>query len=348
MREGGFDVVIGNPPYLEVREVEYSLGGFASRESNAIHAMCIERSCDLLSKHGAISMIVPLALPSTQRMRVVQQIIERNRSTWFSNFAWRPAKLFDTVNRALTIFVGLASSTPNSFSTRYIKWSSADRNALFERLLYSGVDRERPSFWVPKMGSSIEQHILRKLLSADSKARTFFGRSQGRVYYRTTGGLYWKVFTNFAPAFSVNGIPGSSSRETSFTTREVDDAVPLVAVLSSNCFWWWYTITSNLRDLNPTDIQEFPVPRAALSSPTLNSLASEYIEDLQRNSTMLARNQKSTGRTETQSFKIRTSKPLIDRIDMELGKLLGLSQDETDFIINYDIKYRMGASDDEE
>lgn len=348
MREGGFDVIIGNPPYLEVREVDYSLGAFASRESNAIHAMCMERSCDLLSKSGAISMIVPLALPSTQRMRVVQKIIERNRSTWFSNFAWRPAKLFDTVNRALTIFVGLASSAPSSFSTRYIKWTSSDRDGLFERLLYSEVDRERPSFWIPKLGSSIEPGILKKLLAADSKARTFFGRSQGRVYYRTTGGLYWKVFTNFAPAFSVNGVPGSSSRETSFTTREIDDAIPLVAILSSNCFWWWYTITSNLRDLNPTDIQEFPVPRAALCSPTLKALAGDYIEDLQRNSTMLARNQRSTGRTETQSFKIRASKSLIDRIDTELGKLLGLTDEETDFIINYDIKYRMGGTDDEE
>ena len=112
--------------------------------------------------------------------------------------------------------------------------------------------------------------------------------------------------------------------------------------MSSNCLWWWYTITSNLRDLNPTDIQEFPVPRAALRSPALKSLADEYIEDLRRNSTMLARNQKSTGRTETQSFKIRASKPLIDRIDTELGKLLRLNQEETDFIINYDIKYRMG------
>ncbi|MCQ4349027.1 BREX-1 system adenine-specific DNA-methyltransferase PglX [Pseudomonas stutzeri] len=348
MCEGGFDVVIGNPPYLEVREVEYSLSGFASRESNAIHAMCMERSCDLLSKNGAISMIVPLALPSTQRMRTVQKIIERSRSTWFSNFAWRPAKLFDTVNRALTIFVSLASPNPSSFSTRYIKWTSSDRDGLFERLLYSEVDRERPSFWIPKMGEEIEPGILRKLLSADSKARTFFGRSQGRVYYRTTGGLYWKVFTNFAPAFTANGVPGSSSRETSFATREVDDAIPLVAVLSSNCFWWWYTITSNLRDLNPTDIQEFPVPRAALNSPKLKSLAYEYIEDLQRNSTMLARNQKSTGRTETQSFKIRASKPIIDQVDLELGRMLSFTDEETDFIINYDIKYRMGGTDEEE
>ncbi len=83
MRDGGFDVVIGNPPYLEMREVEYSLGTFASRDTNAIHAMCMERSCDLLSPSGAISMIVPLALPSTQRMQVVQKIIEQKRSAWF-------------------------------------------------------------------------------------------------------------------------------------------------------------------------------------------------------------------------------------------------------------------------
>ncbi|MFC7411142.1 Eco57I restriction-modification methylase domain-containing protein [Hydrogenophaga atypica] len=348
MRGGGFDVVIGNPPYLEVREVEYSLGAFASRDSNAIHAMCMERSCDLLSPSGAISMIVPLALPSTQRMRVVQQIIERKRSAWFSNFAWRPAKLFDTVNRALTIFVALASSTPKSASTKYIKWTSTDRDGLFERLLYADVDRVRPSFWVPKLGSSTEQTILGKLLSADSKARNYFGRSQGRVYYRTTGGLYWKVFTDFAPAFSVNGAAGSSSRETSFTTAAVENATPLVGILSSNCFWWWYTITSNLRDLNPTDIQEFPIPRAALASPDIKSLAERYIQDLRRNSTMLVRNQKSTGRTETQSFRIRTSKSVIDSIDIELGKLLGLSDDEVDFVINYDIKYRMGGADEEE
>lgn len=348
MHDGGFDVVIGNPPYLEVREIDYSLVGFTSRDSNAIHAMCMERSCDLLSKTGAISMIVPLALPSTQRMRIVQHIIEKNRSTWFSNFAWRPAKLFDTVNRALTIFVGLASSAPNSFSTKYIKWTSSDRDALFDRLFYSEVDRTRPSFWIPKLGNPLESSMLKKFLSADSKVSNFWGRSQGRVYYRTTGGLYWKVFTNFAPAFSINSVPGRSSRETSFTTREVEHTAPLVAILSSNCFWWWYTITSNLRDLNPTDIQEFPVPLAAVNSSALKSLADDYINDLQRNSTMLVRNQRSTGRTETQSFKIKESKFLIDRIDTELCKFFGLNQDESDFIVNYDIKYRMGGAAEEE
>ncbi len=49
-----------------------------------------------------------------------------------------------------------------------------------------------------------------------------------------------------------------------------------------------------------------------------------------------------TGRTETQSFKVQLSKSIIDEIDKVLGKHYRLNETEIDFIINYDIKYRMG------
>lgn len=348
MREDGFDVVIGNPPYLEAREVDYNPIGFVSRDSNSIHAMCIERSCTILSRTGAISMIVPLALTSTQRMKGVQSIIENGRSVWYSNFSWRPAKLFDTVNRALTIFLGIQSAQLETLSTRYIKWTSDDRQGLFERLNYANASRDRNTFWVPKISHDIEQGILKKLLKADSKAKSFYGASSGRVFYRTTGGLYWKVFTDSAPEFFADGVRGNSSRETSFPTREANQAKPLVAILSSSLFWWWYTITSNLRDLNPSDIQEFPLPSVAVASNEIVRLADDFIADMQKNSTMLIRNQRNTGQsTQTQSFKVRTSKPIIDKIDLELGRLLGFTDEETDFTINYDIKYRMGGTDDD-
>ena len=57
---------------------------------------------------------------------------------------------------------------------------------------------------------------------------------------------------------------------------------------------------------------------------------------------MFVRNQKKTGRTETQSFKVQKSKPVIDRIDRVLAPHYGFTDEELDFIINYDIKYRMG------
>jgi len=46
-----------------------------------------------------------------------------------------------------------------------------------------------------------------------------------------------------------------------------------------------------------------------------------------------------------QEFYPRFSKHVIDSIDHILAKHLGLDDDEHDFIINYDIKYRMGNND---
>ena len=63
---------------------------------------------------------------------------------------------------------------------------------------------------------------------------------------------------------------------------------------------------------------------------------------MKANSTMLTREQKNVGTTQTQSFKINKSKPIIDKIDKVLAKHYGFTEEELDFIINYDIKYRMG------
>ena len=43
-----------------------------------------------------------------------------------------------------------------------------------------------------------------------------------------------------------------------------------------------------------------------------------------------------------QTFRYSKSKPIIDEIDELLAKHYGFTEEELDFIINYDIKYRMG------
>ena len=47
-------------------------------------------------------------------------------------------------------------------------------------------------------------------------------------------------------------------------------------------------------------------------------------------------------------MKAARAKAAIDEIDVVLGQSYGLTDLEIDFIINYDIKYRMGGADEEE
>jgi hypothetical protein len=48
-----------------------------------------------------------------------------------------------------------------------------------------------------------------------------------------------------------------------------------------------------------------------------------------------------------QEFQPSKSKPIIDEIDRVLAQHYGFTDEELDFIINYDIKYRMGAEAEE-
>ncbi|EGO93349.1 Eco57I restriction-modification methylase domain-containing protein [Acidiphilium sp. PM] len=344
---GGFDVVVGNPPYLETKEVEYLPKNFATLESRAIHALFIERSNDLLAPVGSMSMILPMSLVSTQRMKAGQTIIEKGRTCWYSNFAWRPAKLFDNVNRALTIFVACPSNKPDCYSTGYIKWTAPYRDNIIFNLSYVSVPHRRDEFYVPKLQSPSEMSLLAKVRSQPDTLEKIWRSGGGSVFYRTTGGLYWKVFTTFAPRFYVNGTAGSSGRETRMQIAAGYSTQAVAAILSSSTFWWWYTIESNLRDLNPTDIKSFKVNDTLLRDPELANLGQEYMIDLERNSFLLTREQKQTGTTETQSFKIRQSKPIIDKIDGIIAKHFGFSDEELDFILNYDIKFRLGADEDD-
>ena len=53
----------------------------------------------------------------------------------------------------------------------------------------------------------------------------------------------------------------------------------------------------------------------------------------------------STGEIVYDEFYPRLSKPIMDETDRVLAEHYGLSGEELDYIINYDIKYRMGGRD---
>jgi hypothetical protein len=53
-------------------------------------------------------------------------------------------------------------------------------------------------------------------------------------------------------------------------------------------------------------------------------------------------NFKTVGNLDIQCIYPKLSKPIIDEIDKVLAQHYGFTDEELDFIINYDIKYRMG------
>ena len=341
LKNGGFDVIIGNPPYVESK----GISGYETKSCGNLYAFITERSLRLLNNNSSFGFIVPLSLVCTQRMETLQKILSQSsKSVWLSNFAERPSKLFVGAEVLLTILLSrVGREKASTFATtEFTKWTSDERADLFDRIVYHSDVAKIKSHIIPKLRSDTESRILAKLFfHTGPLGNHLLKRSKALIYYRTSGGRYWKVFTDFPPAFKVNGKSGQSKAEKSLGVGTPDILQSIIAALSSNLFFWWYTITTDCRNLPASAIQDFPIPRSVLHDPQLIELGKRYLEDLRHNSTMEV-SQKSTGLTETQSFKIQKSKPIIDEIDRVLAKHYGFTDEELDFIINYDIKYRMG------
>jgi hypothetical protein len=120
-----------------------------------------------------------------------------------------------------------------------------------------------------------------------------------------------------------------------------DSVNAVVATLSSSTFFWFWNVLSDCRNLNRRDILAFPLnPERAASGlkQKLAGLGKRYLATLQRTSrTML----KSGLKIET--FDYAGCKAILDEIDQVLALHFGVTEEGLDFIINYDIKYRVAA-----
>ena len=340
-------MIIGNPPYVEYSKVknEYEIHRYQTENCGNLFAFTTERSLKLLNTNGGFGFIVPLSLVCTKRMGTLQSLLTQfSKSVWLSNFAERPSKLFVGAEVQLTILLSRVDKKRGSTiaTTDYTKWSVEERTDLFNGTDYLYDVSNINSFIIPKLGLNTEFGILEKINTHTSPLGNYLlRRSEYIIFYRMSGGRYWKVFTDFSPSFRVNGIPRQSTAERHLYVETQELVKSIIAVLSSNLFWWWYTITTDCRNLPTYTILDFPITKSILQDFKLVDIGQKYLDDLSHNSIIEVR-QQSSGQIENQAFRVQKSKHIIDDIDRVLAKHYGFTDEELDFIINYDIKYRMG------
>ena len=142
-----------------------------------------------------------------------------------------------------------------------------------------------------------------------------------------------------------------SSEEKLLPIADGVDKYCIIAALSSNLWWWYFTITSDCRHLGNRDISTFPFNPMEMASnerEVLSRIGKDYVRDLRKNAVNAVRVYKGTNAVDCLSFRVSHSKPIIDEIDRVLARHYEFTDEELDFIINYDIKYRMGGADDGE
>lgn len=353
--DGGFDVVIGNPPYVQCRDVgEYSVHGYETLDCGDLYALTLERTATaLLSPRGRVGMIVPVSWMSTDGYSSLRDVLHREWSSlWCSSFAERPSKLFEGVEKRLSILVGASSDGISGlWSTKYYRWLTEERDTLLQRLEYIDVMTlaigDRYGNAIPKLGSTTEVSVLRRM-SRDRFVSDQLSATRGHNIYYTRKLRYFVQFLDSVPIIRE---ADGSLREPSelkilqFPTERI--SMVMLAALNSSLFFWFLTVLSDCRNLNRREVLSFPFDASALDEGTASAVthnAKRLVEDFERHSEIQEVNYAS-GPLRIQTFQPRLSKPVIDSIDEELAVHYGLCPEEADFIVNHMIKYRMGLDE---
>ena len=98
MSHGGFDVIIGNPPWIEYAKVRkgYTVRDYQTESCGNLHALCTECGLRIRSPLGFMSFIVQLPMVSSSRMSSVRRTLrEASGQLYAIPFGDRPGKLFD-------------------------------------------------------------------------------------------------------------------------------------------------------------------------------------------------------------------------------------------------------------
>jgi hypothetical protein len=348
LKEGGFHVIIGNPPYVEYshKNFTYQLSDFSTLACANLYTCVIERSHRLLAPGGRNGMILPLAAFATRNMiPFIEGFLRWFPCSWLSFYHFRPSMLFSGGKIAsipTAIYLAKTVGQEKRFSTHVAKWSVEHRHLLFPLLTYCQVTVPRDPdnrHYYPKFGNVRENSIMEKV-QRQQKVSTYLAETSHKniMYYRSAGGLYWKVFVNFAWPYHT-----TSNKQCAF--QDDYDRDVFVALFNSSLFWWYYTTTFdtfNLKDYMIFGFR-FTYPEDPAMLHLLKTYCQQLMDDFRHNARHLKR-----GKTDSYTIYAKKAKPIIDNIDRLLAQHYQFTNEELDFILHYDVKHRMGLQGDAE
>lgn len=349
---GGFDVIIGNPPYVEYNSVkfDYKIEDYKTLSCGNLYAYVLERETNILQIHGKMGNIVPVSVMSTPGYVSLRKLLHNNSVNYYSSFNIHPCCLFEGAHPRLSIVLNLRNTQEDVFVTKYHKWTVDERTALFNKILYEHVKSEIVSDSIakgfPKYYSNLAENILIKMkLQKHQISRFMISKNSNGVefYYRRAFGAFI-LFYDIKPIMYDENMKLMNPTEMKVIKFSEKHSAWILSLYHSSLFYFFTYTFSDCRNINKPEIEDFIIDLDIIEKENKNhliSLSRQLSSDLQNNSKYMEYNY-SSGWRKFQAFFPRLSKPIIDEIDKVLAKHYDFTEEELDFIINYDIKYRMG------
>ena len=190
---GGFDVIIGNPPYVNINQISY-IGNSSEFSCQDLYGFVLRRIQEIISKEGCQGMIIMHNIAFSRDFKNIRYILTQDASsTWWSFFSRIPSGLFDgSVRVRNAIYIKNMKGEGIQYSTRLHRWFSYQRPNLFKSIEYGAV----------KVIDTIPMTCIYSLLSRINTSEYTIAHSVSSydepIYYKGVG-YNWITLTEKPP-----------------------------------------------------------------------------------------------------------------------------------------------------
>lgn len=319
----GFDIIIGNPPYVEDSKCGLKL----QEKYGNIYANVLKHGALLLKPGGALGFIIPLSYVSTERMKGIRKdLLSMLPEQYILSYADRPDCLFDSVHQKLNILIAKNKKCRVSIYTgNYQYWYEEERPGLF-----SGTKVIRNAYGsevgIPKFGTEHDIEIFKKVMGPDTASVYDISREGAESVYLNRRETFWmKAFRTRVddPEYKV------------FSFRSAGEADYCYCLINSSLFWWYWVCMSDCWHV----------------SKKLNGFRAPIVTEYDRASVLagqLARRLEETKvyvGTKQTDYEYKHNKCIkeIRAIDDFVNEIYGLAEDESKYIKEFAFRYRISG-----
>lgn len=321
VESGGFDVVIGNPPYIGKSKVAYRIDGYRTQDLPDLYAPCVERALDLLGPSGRFSMILPIAFQFSERHVEARRVVLDQEAVWASTYSRNPAALFTAGLGVRNTIVVTSGESRVLCTTCTRRWTDEGRADLFPTTRYAELDdRSRDDAWMVRTGdeemAALVQELRDRSQSLVSEVVDEGGHALG---FKVTALYYLPVYTQVPPVFDsdLRNVPQPKDKCLRFASR--DSLLLAFAMLAGELALIWWASTGDDFDVTKGTITGFPIGIPALDPirDNLLLLAAQLEQETFRDPNLLFTPYKGrmTGAWDLRRVRNQTRK--IDRLVLE-------------------------------
>lgn len=276
-KQGGFDVILGNPPYIKARDYsaaeKRNLVGYETLPFRDLYEVCYERSLDLLAADGRHAFIVMSSIARGDDFSTLRQLISAtNRSEWWSTYSIRPASLFTGIKVRNAILVLGPKGNRVVHSTRNNVFTTQTRTWLFDGLEYSKINRIA---FEPPLRGGLANGLALDLFALDKGEGK---RTDTELYMRNSGKYWYPVLLGSSLIFNdqLHSIGADNVAKTAklFEFERLNNAISLCA--GKLGFFSWALLGD---DFNVAESQTLDL-RKTLFDPDLNDKLSKAALDV--------------------------------------------------------------------